>query len=410
MQRLPTSARGPGPAPRPPPRGRPRRSATVPERRARRCSSSTAATVSTIPRNGSRAGAGTPSTHSSLAALKTAGAVPPDGAGLAGQPRPPGTPRRRAARTPRSRPWSSRRPAPRPAPGRASPAPSAIGSRMSGGLACASVEPSTNSTIEWTTDCGCTTTSMRSNGHVEEQVRLDHLQALVDQGRGVDGDDRAHVPGRVGERLLGRDVGELGAAAAAERPAADAVSTSRRTSSARPAAQALGERRVLGVDRDDLAGPRHAALTSGPPTMSDSLLASARVRPASSAASVGREPDRAGDAVEHDVAGPGGELGRGVRAGQDLGQRLAGARSRAVRRGVERELQVLGGARPRPRRRPRRRSSRACSASSADPAAAGGQPDDPEPVGVARDDVDRLGADRPGEPRITTSRGVAGMP
>ena len=51
----------------------------------------------------------------------------------------------------------------------------------------------------------------------EEQVRLDHLQALVDQRRGVGGDQRAHVPGRVGQRLLGRDVGELVPAAAAER-------------------------------------------------------------------------------------------------------------------------------------------------------------------------------------------------
>ena len=73
---------------------------------------------------------------------------------------------------------------------------------MSGGLAWAMVEPSVNSTIEWTTDCGCTTTSMRSNADAEQQVRLDQLQALVHQRGGVDGDDRAHVPGRVGERLL----------------------------------------------------------------------------------------------------------------------------------------------------------------------------------------------------------------
>ena len=38
-------------------------------------------------------------------------------------------------------------------------------------------------------------------GDVEEQVRLDQLQALVDQGRGVDGDDRPHVPGGVGQGL-----------------------------------------------------------------------------------------------------------------------------------------------------------------------------------------------------------------
>ena len=42
------------------------------------------------------------------------------------------------------------------------PSASAIGMRMSGGLAWASVEPSVNSTIEWMTDCRCTTTSIRS--------------------------------------------------------------------------------------------------------------------------------------------------------------------------------------------------------------------------------------------------------
>jgi 1-deoxy-D-xylulose-5-phosphate reductoisomerase len=35
--------------------------------------------------------------------------------------------------------------------------PNEIGRRMSGGDACAIVEPSTNSTIECTIDCGCTT-------------------------------------------------------------------------------------------------------------------------------------------------------------------------------------------------------------------------------------------------------------
>src|SRR5206468_560736 len=44
------------------------------------------------------------------------------------------------------------------------PRPSEIGSRMSGGDAWAMVEPSTNSTIEWMTDCGCTVTSIRSYG------------------------------------------------------------------------------------------------------------------------------------------------------------------------------------------------------------------------------------------------------
>ena len=53
-------------------------------------------------------------------------------------------------------------PAPPQAPAPASPSASAIGSFISGGLACARVEPSVNVTIECTIDCGCTTTSMRS--------------------------------------------------------------------------------------------------------------------------------------------------------------------------------------------------------------------------------------------------------
>jgi hypothetical protein len=54
-------------------------------------------------------------------------------------------------------------------------------------------------------------------GHVEEQVRLDDLQALVDQGRRVRGDDLAHRIVRVRERLLGRHLAQLLARPAAER-------------------------------------------------------------------------------------------------------------------------------------------------------------------------------------------------
>ena len=52
---------------------------------------------------------------------------------------------------------------------------------MSGGLAWAIVDPSVNSTMEWITDCRCTTTSMPVEADAEQQVRLDQLQALVDQ-------------------------------------------------------------------------------------------------------------------------------------------------------------------------------------------------------------------------------------
>ena len=53
----------------------------------------------------------------------------------------------------------------------------------------------------------------------EEEVRLDQLEPLVRERRRVDRDLRAHAPGRVRERLLGRHVLELVARAAAERAA-----------------------------------------------------------------------------------------------------------------------------------------------------------------------------------------------
>ena len=101
-------------------------------------------------------------TASSFAALNTAGR------------QPPASPAWRASRTPGNASSSSgsnvqrlrRRPrctgAAAAGTRSGQPSASAIGSRMSGGLACAIVEPSTNVTIECTTDCGCTTTSIRS--------------------------------------------------------------------------------------------------------------------------------------------------------------------------------------------------------------------------------------------------------
>jgi hypothetical protein len=56
--------------------------------------------------------------------------------------------------------------------------------------------------------------------HAEQQVRLDELQALVDQRGAVHGDDRPHPPGGVGQGLLGGDAGQLGPAPPAERAAA----------------------------------------------------------------------------------------------------------------------------------------------------------------------------------------------
>ena len=126
---------------------------------------------------------------------------------------------------------------------------------------------------------------------VEEQVRLDQLEALVDQGRRVDRHDRAHVPGRVRQRLLDGDVGELGSRSRPRNGPPLAVSTRRRTSSGVPAAQALGERRVLGVDGHDLVRALAGGLDQRRRRRSATPCWPARgCGPASSAARVGPRP------------------------------------------------------------------------------------------------------------------------
>ena len=88
-------------------------------------------------------------------------------------------------------------------------------------------------------------------GDAEQVVGLDHLEALVDQGRRVDRDPAAHLPGRVRERLLrasrrrGRCDPETGPP--------EAVRTSRSTRPGGSPREQLEQRRVLGVDRQDPA-------------------------------------------------------------------------------------------------------------------------------------------------------------
>ena len=123
---------------------------------------------------------------------------------------------------------------------------------------------------------------------VEEQVRLDDLEALVDQGRGVRRDDAAHREVGVRQRLLGRDVGELSAGAAAERPAArgdDQPANLLGTATRRHWAMAR-----CSESTGTIWPGRASALTNGPPMISDSLLASASVVPARRAAKVGSRP------------------------------------------------------------------------------------------------------------------------
>ena len=77
---------------------------------------------------------------------------------------------------------------------------------MSGGESWASTLPSTNSTIEWTTLSGWTTTSIWSGSRPKSQRASIDLQRLVHQRGRVDRDLRPHPPGRVPQRLRGGDV------------------------------------------------------------------------------------------------------------------------------------------------------------------------------------------------------------
>ena len=232
-------------------------------------------------------------------------------------------------------------------------------SRMSGGDSCAIVEPSVNSTIEWTIDCGCTTTSIRSYGmpnsrcaSITSRPLLTSVALLV----------VISVPmSQVGwaSACSGRDVAQVVAGASAERSAAggdDELAHLVRAA----AAQALGERRVLGVDRAQLArlGARRDQRAAG----DEGFLVRERDRASRvEGGEGGAQTLRACDGVEDDVR---------VRRGE---------RDRLVRPdgGTDAELGRLLGEQVRVR-------------------AAGGEPDDLEAVGGVADDVERLRADRPG--------------
>ena len=219
-------------------------------------------------------------------------------------------------------------------------------------LSWAIVEPSVNSTIEWTTDCGCTTTSIGVVGHAEQLVGLDHLEALVHQRAGVDRDLRTHRPRRMGQRLLDADVG------AARRPCGrgtgrrwPSAGAGRPPGPAPPTSAGTGARRSARCRRAPArrrASPA-AAGRSGPAAIRLSLLARARRLPAAQRGDRDRQPGEADDRVDDDVGRP-----------------------RRGRRGRRRPWRTGARRRPRPaatdRRRRRRcgRNSLACSMSDVD--------------------------------------------
>ena len=159
---------------------------------ARSAASSVASTRAGMPAKPSRRSIKS-ATAISLAALSTV--APP-----AGRERPAGRRQRwepdrgRAPRRSGSRFWRDRAAQPdrRCESGQARQC--AIGMRISGEPSCATTEPSRNSTMPWTMDCGCTNTSSPVRPHGEQVMGLDQLQAFVQHGCRIDGDLRAHRP------------------------------------------------------------------------------------------------------------------------------------------------------------------------------------------------------------------------
>ncbi len=165
------------------------------------------------------------------------------------------------------------------------------------------------------------------------------------------------------------------------------------------AAQALGQRRVLGVDGDDAVGGTGSAAAGGAggldherPADDERLLVGQRQgRAGAERGQGGTQADRAGHAVEDDVGAVPGDLDDAVLAAHDLGDAPAVGEhgdgggelvDDVLARdgdGLDAELDGLAG-------------------EQVDVATARGERDHPEPVGGAADDVDRLGADRPRGP------------
>ena len=272
---------------------------------------------------------------------------------------------------------------------------SAIGSRMSGGLAWAMVAPSAKVTIEWTIDCGCTTTSMSAYGTPKSRCASMSSRPLLTSVA-----ELIVTTGPMSQVGWARASSTVtSASSSAVRPRNGpplAVSTSRATSPRAPPRRHWASAECSestgtscpGCGRGQHERRRRRSATPCWP-------ARPCARPAS-AERVGPQPDRAGDPVEDDVGGAGGELLGRPRAGQDLRQRVLALGPAALRRrGVEGQLEVLRGGGAGDGDGADAEGQRLLG-QQGDVPSPGGQAGDPQPVGVLLGDRDRLPADGAG--------------
>ncbi len=215
----------------------------------------------------------------------------------------------------------------------------------------------------------------------EQMVGLDDLEALVHQRRRVDRDLAAHLPRRVLERLIDRDVLQLGARASAKGSAR--CGQHELLDGPRPLArQQLVQRRVLGVDGQDLRagrlGERHHKLAADDERL---LVGEREVDALAERRDRRAEAGRADERVEHEVG-----VGLEHQLDEPLGARqhlAVGPLLRCAGAGVG-----VGERDPADAEAPRLVDQRIRRA-------LGGQADELE-VGVAGDDFQGLRADRAG--------------
>ena len=204
---------------------------------------------------------------------------------------------------------------------------------MSGCPRCASVAPSHRPTSAWTIDCGWTTTSIRSYGVPNSQcASITSRPLFISVAESI-----VILPpiAHVGCRSACSTVTPSSSArrAAAERPARrrdreplDCARRARRRSAG--AARECSE--STGMSWAPVAS--ESAITSSPPTTSDSLLASATSMPSVSATIVGPSPAEPDDRVEHEVGAGLGDQPRRAPRGRRAPRRRSRSPPRAPRR------------------------------------------------------------------------------
>ena len=147
--------------------------------------------------------------------------------------------------------------------------------------------------------------------HVEEQVRLNEFQTLIDQGRRVDRHNGTHLPRWVRESLLSPHTTQLLARAATERATgrgqnqvSDLGSTRHnRRSQAKlmhTRRKRLRNRRMLRIHRDNLPRKTHRVLHEGATNNQRLLIRQRQARPAFQRRKGRRQTHASRDSVQHD--------------------------------------------------------------------------------------------------------------